>query len=124
MVPTAISQVVESLGKLFLGLAFATVAASRGLSTQNVAAFAILGLTVGTAVSTLYLCVAKSRAKMTLERAVLENNCESVKTTLGRLVRLAVPVTVSSVLVSLTRIVDMTVLMNRLPRSAVWKAST
>lgn len=118
MVPTAVSQVVESLGKLFLGLAFATVAASRGLPTQKVAAFAILGLTVGTAVSTLYLCVAKSRAKLTLEHAVLENSCESVKTTLGRLVRLAVPVTVSSVLVSLTRIVDMSMLMNRLPESS------
>ena len=117
MVPTAISQVAESLGKLVLGLAFAYVAHSRGLSTEKVAAFAILGLTVGTAISTLYLCVARSRSQLTLEHAMLENTCEGAKTTLSRLVKLAVPVTVSSVLVSLTRIVDMSMIMNRLQGS-------
>jgi stage V sporulation protein B len=118
MVPTAVSQVAESLGKLVLGLAFAYVACSRGLSTEKVAAFAILGLTVGTAISTLYLCIARAHSGLTLEHAVLENTCDGAKTTLSRLVKLAVPVTVSSVLVSLTRIVDMSMLMNRLQGSS------
>ena len=114
MVPTAVSQVVESLGKLVLGIGFAFVAQKRGLPVEQVAAFAILGLTVGTAISTVYLCVARSKVKLTYECGIIENSCDSSGNIAKKLVVLAVPVTVSSVLVSLTRIVDMFMLMNRL----------
>ena len=114
MIPTAVSQVVESLGKLVLGIGFAFLAQKRGLPVEQVASFAILGLTVGTMISTVYLCVSKSRAKFTYECGMIENSCDNFGNILKKLVILAVPVTVSSVLVSLTRIVDMFMLMNRL----------
>lgn len=114
MIPTAVSQVVESLGKLILGIGFAFVAQKKGLPAAQVAAFAILGLTVGTMISTLYLCVAKSKVRLTYETKILENSCDSSCNVIKKLAILAVPVTASSVLVSLTRIVDMFMLMNRL----------
>ena len=45
MVPTAVSQVIEALGKLLLGLLFAFIALRFGYSIDVVAAFAVLGLT-------------------------------------------------------------------------------
>lgn len=117
MRPTAVSQIVESFGKLVLGLLFAFWAKGFGVSREKIAAFAILGLTVGTVVSTLYLCFVKSRFKATIEYVAIENDCDKVRTTLSRLVKLAVPVTVSSILVSVTRIIDMSMLMKRLPES-------
>ena len=46
MMPTAISQVIEALGKLLLGLGFVIYAINIGLDTASVAAFAVLGLTI------------------------------------------------------------------------------
>ena len=114
MIPTAVSQIVESLGKLLLGICFAMLATRRGASTEEASAFAILGLAVGTMISTVYLCVAKRSNHMNCETCVLNNACDAYGGIIKKLVTLAVPVTISSVLVSLTRIVDMFMLMNRL----------
>ena len=47
MRPTAVSQVVEAIGKLFLGLVFALAAVRRGCSVPICAAYAVLGVTAG-----------------------------------------------------------------------------
>jgi len=60
MLPTAISQVMEAAGKLLLGLAFAGFALSRGETLPVAAAYAVLGLTVGTALSVIYLLCHKT----------------------------------------------------------------
>ena len=69
MIPTAVSQVIEALGKLILGLGFAIIAINNGYSMPIVAAFAVLGLTVGTLISLLYLVLYKFlyRTKETIE---------------------------------------------------------
>ena len=115
---TAVSQIIEALGKLALGLVFASVARKYGCSVEKVAAFAILGLSVGTAVSTLYLCVEKRRSRLTLESVFTVISCDKTGETLSQLLKLALPVTLSSVLVSLTRIIDMYALLDRLPEEA------
>ena len=114
MLPTAVSQVVESLGKLALGIFFALCAANAGMPVEKVAAFAILGLSVGTMISTVYLCATLSYSGLSLENMSFDNVAEKRKNILKRLFVLAIPVTISSVLVSLTRIVDMFALLNRL----------
>lgn len=112
MTPTAVSQVIEALGRLVLGLGFALVAKSKGLDTDEVAAFSILGLTVGTAISSTYLCIVKfvNSPKRLLDDGYVKKGREIIE----RLLKLSIPVTVSSVIISLTRIIDMTVLMRRL----------
>ena len=47
MVPTAVSQVIESLGKLFIGLGLAYYAVQHNFSDQAVAAMTVLGVTIG-----------------------------------------------------------------------------
>ena len=46
MVPTAVSQVIEALGKLFVGLGLAFYAKQQGMDDPMVAAMAVLGLSL------------------------------------------------------------------------------
>lgn len=111
MAPTAVSQVIEALGKLILGLIFAFVALGAGLSTEIVAAFAVMGLTLGTAVSVLYLALTKAlREKGKGELLPLEEE----KGIIPKLLRTAVPVTLSSAVISITKVIDMSMILRRL----------
>ena len=59
MVPTAVSEVIESLAKLILGIIFAKYAIKMGYPTPTVAAYAIFGVTVGVALGALYTVLRK-----------------------------------------------------------------
>lgn len=105
MLPTALSQLIEAVGKLVLGLAGAYFARGRGFGAPTVAAGAILGITGGVALSMLYLLGAKAAfdrrhyAGTTAHRG-------SGRRMLGRLVRLALPVTLSSAVINLSGMID------------------
>ncbi len=115
MAPTAISQTVEALGKLILGLIFAFIALGAGFSAEVVAAFAVMGLTLGTAVSLLYLALAKRLADGSRESLSRDRE----KGIIGELLRTAIPVTLSSSVVSVTRVIDMSMILRRLQNSGV-----
>ena len=55
MTPTAISQVIESIGKVIIGLALVVVAKQLGMSEVYQAAAAILGIMLGTLFGAIYL---------------------------------------------------------------------
>lgn len=111
MLPTAISQVIEALGKLLLGLGFAVFAWRQGASAPMIAAFAMLGLGIGVGLSTLYLIVHRRNAK---EKGGEMPIPLSLRSPLRRLIGVAVPITVSSSVLSLTRLLDMTMILRRL----------
>jgi len=110
MLPTAVSQVIEALGKLILGLAFACVALNAGFGGEIVAAFAVLGLLLGSAASSLYLLLVKRLGggnKPTL-------NAVGAREINRELLSLAIPITLSSAVVSVTKMIDMTMILRRL----------
>ena len=111
MMPTAISQVIEALGKLILGLIFAFVAINFGFSTEKVAAFAVLGLVLGTALSALYLELNKRFGEK--NKPCLTDVKAGKGITLG-LLKTAIPVTLSSAVISITKVIDMSVILRRL----------
>ena len=115
MLPTAISQVIEALGKLVLGLLFAVTAIRRGCSVPQIAAAAVLGLTVGTGISVLYLTVLKwHTGRRDLLQAANEEATEGGKDILRQLMTTAVPVTLSAGMISLTKLVDVALILRRL----------
>ena len=71
MTPTAVSQIIEALGKLLVGLFLASWALKKGYSLPVVAAFAVLGLTIGVAVSMLYLIFTKFLFRITGKQSAL-----------------------------------------------------
>ena len=110
MAPTAISQMIEAGGKLVLGLSFAYLALVSGKNTPTVAAYAALGLTLGSILSAVYLVLAKKRANISEKNLIDEEN----KRILPQIVRIAIPVSLSSAIVSLTKVIDMTLILRRL----------
>ncbi len=112
MVPTAVSQLIEALGKLIFGVGFAALALRRGMDIPIVAAWAILGLSFGCALSALYLLLLKVlEKKWEFSRDDLPSCGES---NLRALLRIAIPITLSSAVLSVTRLVDMALIMRRL----------
>ncbi len=110
MLPTAISQVIEALCKLILGLLFASLALNTGLPGEVVAACAVLGLLVGSALSALYLFLTKGFKGSDLPLSV-EKDKRSIR---RELLAMSVPITVSAALSSITKMVDMTMILRRL----------
>ncbi|MBQ9152168.1 MAG: polysaccharide biosynthesis protein [Clostridia bacterium] len=117
MLPTALSQVIEAGGKLFLGLAFAAYARGTGADLPTTAAYAVMGLTVGTALSVLYLLIHK---RMTDRREIPgllpagEIAPASAAPILRPLLATAIPVTLSAGVISLTKCVDLALILRRL----------
>lgn len=116
MMPTAISQVIEALGKLILGLSFAILACKRGLSAPLVAAWAMVGLGIGVALSTVYLMLHRRRYcnASTTDNDMAWVSFDRREVSLRRLLSVAIPVTVSSSIVSVTRLFDMALILRRL----------
>lgn len=142
---TAVSQVIEALGKLVFGLSFAMIAIKCGRNVRSMAAYAVLGMTLGTALSALYLGLAKhfatslkngkqnfkktdslqsdrSAVNLSRRKAVVINKQASVSATvipsrksiIKELFRVAVPITLGSVVLSVTRLFDTVLIMRRL----------
>ena len=114
MLPTAVSQVIEALGKLLLGLGFAVLAFNKGYSVHIVAAYAALGLTVGEGFSLLYLILHKWFYSSKHNSLSINYEVESSTIILKKLVKIAIPITISATILSLTKIIDMTMILGRL----------
>ena len=115
MAPTAVSQVIEALGKLLLGMAFARWASAAGKPLPLVCAYAIFGVTAGTAIGTLYLLLRflfRRKEEKTEQRK--EGSRENSKNLAKRLFRIALPVTVSASVLSLTGLIDLGMMIRRL----------
>ncbi len=114
MIPTAVSQVIEAGGKLALGLIFAVWAVRVGRPPHEAAAFAVIGLVAGSAVSMLYLLISRARKRVPTDCFVTDLSVESTADIFKGLLFLAVPVTVGASLSSLMRVADMTLILRRL----------
>ena len=115
MLPTAVSQLIEALGKLVFGLLLARFALERGYDTARVAAFAGIGLTLGTALSFLYLLIEKMRFCPMAETDTEESAaCQPLLRIWKQMARLSIPMTLGASLVSLTKLIDMAMILRRL----------
>ena len=115
MTPTAISQVVEVMGNLCIGLTLGYWAHKNGYPDNQVAAFVLVGVTVGVILSALYLLFAKAIAKRDKESGLLENEeVRSGKAPTWELIRIAIPITVSASVLSLNSVIDSIMAVQRM----------
>ena len=110
MMPTAISQLIEVVCKLILGIAFAYYALNKGYGIPVASAYAIVGLVIGTLLSALYLFAYKA-IDSRRQKVVCDVEEKGIS---RRLLSIAFPITVGSAVLSLSKIVDMTLIMKRL----------
>ena len=120
MFPTAVSQIMEACGKLLIGIFIAKYTLSLGMETSEVAACALLGIAVGIAAGFLFLCGAKfffNEKKYDKEYTQLDDEPQTVLSggkVAVRLIKIAVPITISSSVMSLTKILDTLIMTDRL----------
>lgn len=114
MWPTALSEVLEAAGKLGFGLALALLAKGRGASTPMVAAYAILGITVGLALAALVLAFLLILHACKNARKSSQGERPSRRAVFATLCRVALPVTVSASVMSLTTLIDTALISGRL----------
>lgn len=119
MVPTAVSELIESVMKVVIGIIFALWAIDQGLGIEYIAAYAILGVTVGVALGMLFLLFSKwtFHEQKYDEEYYIEGKTETLssrRTLLKRLIVVAVPITISASMLSVTEMIDLVILMDRL----------
>lgn len=105
MVPTAVSQIIEALGKLVIGLALAWLLVKAGASSSDAAAGAIFGVTCGAGICLIYLIV-----EHVMRRRGEPGHPTDVPETPGailkRLLVIAVPITLCSSVTPITSWLD------------------
>jgi len=115
MAPTAVSQVIGASGKLFIGLLVAYIATINGASPHMTAAYTLLGITTGSVGSTVYLAIYKKICdKKDKTPPVSPKTSSSHKAILKKLLYIAVPITLSATILSLTNTIDTTLMIRRL----------
>ncbi|MBR7111710.1 MAG: polysaccharide biosynthesis protein [Clostridia bacterium] len=113
MLPTALSEVIEAVGKLAFGITLASWVSERGASVPQIAAAAVLGITLGIFGAAVYLGVHLFFARKTLfggDKGILPRR----SAVLTEMLRVALPVTVSASVMSLVSLVDTVLISGRL----------
>lgn len=147
MTPTAISQVIEALGKLIIGLALAKIVISVGtsqydagmLASGNVsavvfgtevtssveansviipwaAAGAVMGVTVGSIASTVFLMIRHKVKGDGFTRVELVNSPKSAPSDAlaKEMIKIAVPMVISALVLNITNLIDTVTIQSRL----------
>jgi stage V sporulation protein B len=105
MVPTSVSQIIEALGKLIIGLALAWYLMKIGAGSAKAAAGAIFGVTAGAGISLVYL-IFTHISRRTRENRTACDVPDSSSKILKRLLAIAIPITIGASVVPITTWLD------------------
>lgn len=117
MKPTGLSQVIEACFKLLIGIGFALLLKSLAYEDKYVAAGAISGTTISTMIGmAVVLCIffSKSNRMRLKQMAEQGGTVRPTKQLLLEFAKLAVPLTLSSMVVNLTGVLDLFLIYQRL----------
>lgn len=116
MVPTAVSEIAEAIGKAAFGLTLAYFLFKKGIEYSS--AGAILGVSLGELLGMLCLFViyysCKEKIWMKIRYAKEIKNRQSTRTITKKLINIAVPITLGASVFSISSIIDLTMIMRRL----------
>lgn len=105
---TAVSSVIESLGKTVFGIIFAYIAVKSGYDLYITSAYAISGITVGTVLSAVFCITVKSFYRK------IRNVGKCKENVLPEILKTALPVTLSSSVMNLSSLSDVFIAPGRL----------
>ena len=112
MTPTAVSEVVEAIGKLIFGYLFAWYFMQQ--TVVKASAGAVFGVTMGTFLGFLVLFAIYLFDKKKTEKPLPGEHALSYKKLAKKLIVIAVPITIGASVSSLTNLADMFTVMTRL----------
>ena len=117
MIPTAFGQVVEELGKLFIGLSLAWILIRAHRPLHTAAAGAIFGVTAGAFGALTYMFLYK-RKNYPAETYGVRDVPDDRGTILREFLRIGIPIAIGSSVLSLINLLDNGLCLNRLQSSA------
>ena len=113
----AISQLIESVIKLVLGLAFAYLGVHIGASLSTISAMAIAGITVGCATSFFYMYMLSfyhKNGNKPRQKGLIE-----YKNIRRKILKNALPIAISSALLNLASTLDLTMMIKQLVKGGM-----
>ena len=118
MVPTGVSQVIEALCKMVLGLALAILILNSAIQPEDTrdrlaAAGALVGVSIGAILSLAYLIVNHVRTKRR-EQVRATDTPDGSGTILLKLLRLAIPISLASSTLSIVNLIDTNLVQGQL----------
>ena len=118
MVPTSVSQIIETACKLIFGLTAAAILVRTGRSAMG-AAGGIFGVTVGTVLALIYIILYTLRQDRRLGAPQGEPDLpESRSATLKKLIAIGIPITIGSCILNIVAIADNKMILNLLHSAA------
>ena len=123
MTPTAVSQIIEALCKLTVGLGLAYWLVGHGADASHAAAGAITGVTVGTivALASMLMNFLITRSQ---EPQLADDRPDEPATILKHLLMIAVPITISSSMVGIVTVIDTSLVQGQLQRALLENQDT
>lgn len=116
MKPTAISQIIEAAGKLFLGLGFAYLAMRMTGSEAYASGATIAGISIGAGFSALYVYLKNRSNRKNID--AMGGTALSFKETAKKLLAIAVPITIGAAGLQLINLLDSLTIVRRLVSAA------
>ena len=123
MTPTAVSQIIEALCKLTVGLGLAFWLVNHGADASHAAAGAITGVTVGTIVALAYMLM-NFLITRSQEPQLADDRPDEPATILKHLLMIAVPITISSSMVGIVTVIDTSLVQGQLQRALLENQDT
>ena len=116
MTPTAVSQLVEQFGKALMGLSLAALWIPKGV--EYGAAGAVLGVTLSEVAALVFMLGVYRRERDEIwnrvRRVKRSSYIESNRTIIGRVLTIAIPVTIGASIMPLVNLADAAIVVNRL----------
>ena len=114
MTPTSVSQIIEALCKLLIGLSLAWWLVQQGEPPETAAAGAITGVTVGTIVALVYMVL--NYAFSGKYSGPARDMPDAPGTIVRDILRIAIPITLSSSMVGIVTVIDSSLVQGQLQR--------
>ena len=114
MVPTAISQLIEQVGKVIVALPLAAI--GNRTSVAMGAAYALLGITIVEGFALIYMIILylRQRSSFASIPQLSDDPPMTVRSAAKRLIFFSIPITISACIVPLAQFVDSAMLVNRM----------
>ena len=116
MTPTAVSQILEAMCKLCVGLGLAYWIVNVGGEPHLAAAGAITGVTVGTIFALVYMILDFIQTRMR-DRMEVRDRPDSPQRILATLLTIAIPITLSSSMVGIITVIDSSLVQGQLQKA-------
>ncbi|MEJ8553595.1 putative polysaccharide biosynthesis protein [Tepidibacter sp. Z1-5] len=115
MTPTAVSQIMEQLGRVVIGICLALILLPKG--TKLAAAGASFGATTGAILGTLYILSVYIKKKSTIKEEISSSKVHEQETKseiVKKLLSIAIPITIGSTILPIMNLIDLGIVIGRL----------